>query len=605
MTALRGYQRDLLKRVQKALEPHNARVMMQLPTGGGKTVIAAYLLSNYLKEGRKAVWLTHRKELAHQTDRRLTETAEILADSDKTGWVVGTPAPAIADGVKILMAQTVSRRVDNSDVWSRYNSDDLMVIDEAHHATASGWELAMKYWPGRIVGLTATPWRLSYREGFEHLFDGLILGSQVADLQGEGSLCKARVLIPDSDQRIRGGRVSSRGDYTANGIERANYDRPSVMTAGALRFWQKHTQDRQTIVYAVSKKHAANLVDLFNEAGVSAELILGDTDPVERAGTIAKFDTGGLQVLVNVAVATEGFDLPDASCVVIARPTESLALYLQMVGRGLRPKTDDGDCVILDLAGNSLKHGLPEDHRKWTLAPRNPISTVGEAPVVICRHCDVASPAASHNCQSCGKPLGKDCDRCGKWRAWSRWVWEDNCPFSHDLVCDLCHEDAHIQNHLPILEMEKDMASEIENLTSRVAAVREEFQLKVVEQMANVDRSSTQAMSMLGEEVAKLQALLEETEGAAQSLMAWKEKAASHVFAAAERSGLDDLILNLLGKPLTSLYLDFQEDEQRRVWINGRPMLEIFGDADPDTMSRFGEVMSRFRDQLAVDIEAI
>ena len=604
MIALRGYQRDLLKRVQKALEPHNARVMMQLPTGGGKTIIAAYLLSSYLKEGRKAVWLTHRKELAHQTDRRLTETAGILADCDKTGWVVGAPAPAIADGVKILMAQTVSRRVANSNVWSRYDSDDLMVIDEAHHATARGWELAMEYWPGRIVGLTATPWRLSYREGFQHLFGGLICGPQVADLQGERSLCKTRVLIPDSDHRIKGGTIGSTGDYTETGIERANYDRPNVMTAGARRFWQSHSQDRQTIVYAVSKKHASNLVDVFNESGVSAELILGDTDPTERAGTIAKFDTGSLQVLVNVAVATEGFDLPDASCVVIARPTESLALYLQMVGRGLRPKPDDRDCVILDLAGNSLKHGLPEDHREWTLAPRNPISTIGEAPVTICQHCDVASPAASHYCQSCGKPLGKDCGRCGKWRAWSGWRWEDKCAFTHDLVCDLCHDDAHIQNHLPILDMERDMASDINNLTSRVAAVREEFQKKVVEQLIHADQPSTQAMSQLRGEVDQLQVLIEKTEVVATSLVADKDKMANHIAAAIEGSGLDDLVLAHLGEPLNSLYFDFQENEQRRIRINGKTLLELFGDADTDTMDRFSEVMSRFRNQLAACTES-
>ena len=428
MIELRDYQKDLLERVHKALEPDNARVLMQLPTGGGKTVIAAHLLSNYLTRGRKAVWLTHRKELAYQTDRRLTETAGILADSDKSGWIVGTPAPAMANGVKILMAQTVSRRVASPDVWSRYDDSDLMVIDEAHHATARGWELAMKYWPGRVVGMTATPWRLSYKEGFEHLFDGLICGPQVSDLQSERSLCKAQVLIPDADQLILGGRIGSTGDYTESGIERANDDRSNVMTAGVLRFWQRHAQERQSIVYAVSKRHAGNLVDVFKEVGVSAELILGDTVPVDRAETIAEFENGDLNVLVNVAVATEGFDLPDASCIVIARPTESLALYLQMVGRGLRPKPDGGDCVILDLAGNSLKHGLPEDGRKWTLAPRSRTSRVGEAPVVICEHCDVASPAGSHNCQSCSKPLGKDCGRCGKWRAWTL---ADNC-IRHD-----------------------------------------------------------------------------------------------------------------------------------------------------------------------------
>ena len=530
MIELRDYQKDLLERVQEALEPDKARVMMQLPTGGGKTIIAVHLLSSHLTGGRKAVWLTHRTELAYQTDKRLTETAGIWADSDKTGWVVGTPAPAMANGVNILMAQTVSRRVAKSDVWSGYNADDLMVIDEAHHATAMGWEMAMKYWPGRIVGMTATPWRLSYKEGFDHLFDELICGSQVVELQAEESLCNARVLIPSSDQLILGGRIGITGDYTESGVERANYVRPDVMTAGALRFWQRHAQDRQTIVYAVSKRHATNLVGVFKEVGVSAELILGDTNPIERAETIAKFKNGDLKVLVNVAVATEGFDLPDASCVAISRPTESLALYLQMVGRGLRPKPDGGDCVTLDLAGNSLKHGLPEDERKWTLAPRSHISGLGEAPVVICEHCDIASPAASHNCQSCGKSLGKDCDRCGKWHAWSGWSLEKICKYSHDLVCDLCHGDAHIQNHLPAIdEMEKNMTSCINDLTSRVVAIRSEFQDKAVDHIVLAVQSDVQALHQFREEVARLSTLIEETEVKAQEMSAANDEIGKEV----------------------------------------------------------------------------
>ena len=177
--------------------------------------------------------------------------------------------------------------------------------------------------------------------------------------------------------------------------------------------------------------------------------MLGDTSQQTRDAMIAKFSDGELRVLVNVAVATEGFDLPDASCVIIARPTQSLALYLQMLGRGLRPKPDGGDCLILDLAGNAILHGLPQQPREWSLAPRGQ-PPEGEAPVVWCEHCGVVSPAASHNCQSCGAPLGEDCQRCGKWRSWNRWSLKDACKYAHDIVCDHCHRDAHIQDHLPV-----------------------------------------------------------------------------------------------------------------------------------------------------------
>ena len=453
MIELRDYQQDLLERVQEALAPRGARVMMQLPTGGGKTIVAAHLLADYLLGGRKAVWLTHRTELARQTREMLKEATGIRAIYLERP--PQEPIPSIADGVVILMAQTAGRRARKSNVWSKYDSHDLMIVDEAHHSAADGYERAMSHWRGRVLGMTATPWRLSEKEGFNHLFNGLICGPQVTDLQEINFLCHSRVLMPPPDELIRGGKVGSIGDYTESGIERANEDHSDVMTAGTLKFWQEHTFDRQTIVYAVSKEHARNLVRIFKEANIPAEIMLGDTPLDERAATIEDFQNGNLQVLVNVAVATEGFDLPDASCVIVTRPTESIALYLQMVGRGLRPKLSGEDCLILDLAGNSIRHGLPEEHREWSLTPRG-VPSDGDAPVVWCENCGTTSPAANHNCQHCGAPFGTDCQRCGKWRAWKRWSLKARCRYTHDKVCDLCHKDAHLQAHLPVTdEMER------------------------------------------------------------------------------------------------------------------------------------------------------
>ena len=369
---LRPYQQALLEQTQDALAADpKARLMMQLPTGGGKTVIAGALLADWLRDGRKAVWLTHRKELAEQTRGMLTEAG--VSAITNVNWTPGEDAPAMAGGAVILMAQTVGRRAARREVWNRYSANDLLVIDEAHHAAAPGWERAMQQWPGPIVGMTATPWRLSEKEGFDHLFNGLLCGPQTADLQAiepKPALCQAQVFIPPEEQRIAGGAVDRTGDYNERGIEQANRDRPDIMTAGALAFWQKHSSDRQTIAYAVSVDHAHNLAAVFNEAGIPAAVILGDTKREERDQAINGFRNGSIKVLVNVIVATEGFDLPDASCIIIARPTMSLALYLQMVGRGLRPKPDGGDCILLDLAANSVTHGLPEDSRAWSLEPR-------------------------------------------------------------------------------------------------------------------------------------------------------------------------------------------------------------------------------------------
>ncbi len=318
MIELRDYQRDLLEQVQKVLDPEKARIMVQLPTGGGKTVIAAHLLAGYLTDGRKALWITHRNELATQTRSMLRNSAGVNV-SPEASWARSTPAPHIPNGVVILMAQTATHRADESGVWSEYGIGDLMIIDEAHHATARGWQKIIRSWPGRVLGMTATPWRLSKREGFNHLFDDLICGPQVGELQAQKFLCKSTVLFPPHEDRIKGGEVGPIGDYTERGIEQANL--PDVMTVRALNFWQEETPRRQTIVYAVSVQHAHNLKTVFNDAGVVAEVMLGSTESNERADIITKFRDGHLRVLINVEVATEGFDLPDASCIVIARPT--------------------------------------------------------------------------------------------------------------------------------------------------------------------------------------------------------------------------------------------------------------------------------------------
>ena len=420
--------------------------MTQLPTGGGKTEIAGALLQNYLVGGRKAVWLTHREELAKQTEDRLSLNWSIAAMTGTAEWSPRRPAPRIVNGVVILKAQTVSRRNrDSAAVWNNYGPDDLLVIDEAHHAPANGWERAIQQWPGRVWGLTATPWRLSLHDGFDHLFYTLVTGPQTFEMQNNGDLAFSRVLAPQPADRIAGGVVGTLGDYTEGGIAKANDDDDDgrfIMTTLAVNFWRNNAAGRQTVAYAVSKGHADNLVLEFRNRGTAAAAILSDTPESDRAQAIEDFKAGRLTVLVNVAVATEGFDLPDASCVMITRPTKSLTLYLQMVGRGLRPKPDGGDCLVLDLAGNAEEHGLPEEPREWSLAARgDPMP--GDPPVRYCHQCNFMAHPAHHNCPECGADLGKPCLRCGKFRPWSRWAKENGCPIVHETVCDYCHDDAH------------------------------------------------------------------------------------------------------------------------------------------------------------------
>ena len=420
--------------------------MVQLPTGAGKTFIAGELLSSLL-EGRKAVWLTHRKELADQTKQMLSESA-VPASAD-INWQPGRRAPTIAGGVCILMAQTLSRRVKQDDIWADYTSEDIMIIDEAHHAAAEGYSMAMRLWQGPVIGLTATPWRLSKKEGFDHLFEQLICGPQVPDLQNGGYLCKVRVLSPSEEGRILGGYVDRTGDFSETGIESANAS-SDIWTAGAVEFWRKHGEYRQTVVYAVSTGHARNLLQVFRDQGVAASLILGETETSIRSSIIRDFKSGHIKVIVNVAVATEGFDLPDAGCVLITRPTLSVALYLQMMGRGMRPKSDGSDCLVLDMAGNTARHGLPGGYREWSLKPRGEEEPPLGLPTVWCPHCEQFSMFGLHNCEHCGEPFGQLCARCVKWRPWTEWSLSASCKEDHDPVCDRCHYDAHLRANLPV-----------------------------------------------------------------------------------------------------------------------------------------------------------
>ena len=464
MVKLRPYQEKLLQGAEEALSAPDARVMLQLPTGGGKTRIAAALLAGWVRGGGKAAWLTHRRELSDQTRNELNKSG--VHATNTLDWEFYDLAPAKSGGVVVLMAQTVSRRNKRFyGLWDEYGPEDLLIIDEAHHATAPGWERAICQWPGRVIGLTATPWRLEKNLGFDHLFDRLILGPQISELQEKGYLAYAQVVRPDDDELILGGSPPRNGDYREEEIERLNNTR-HIWTGGTLEYWQKHADGRQTIVYAVSVGHAKNLVEVFNKADIPAGVILGDPKQKdERDWNIKQFAQDKLKVLVNVAVATEGVDLPNASCIVLARPTMSLALYLQMVGRGLRLKPDDAaytDCLILDLAGNVDTHGFPDEEQEWLLEPHPWQSESNPPPKVRCPDCERVSPAASHNCQHCESPFGKICPRCVEWRAWKRWSAEDYCGVKHDLVCNPCHLDAHRMAKLPVVgELRELMAEDI------------------------------------------------------------------------------------------------------------------------------------------------
>lgn len=396
---LRPYQSDLFTRAMAALGTHR-RVLVQCPTGGGKTVIAtATALS--VGELHQRVWfICHRAELVHQTS--LTFAKAGVAHS-----FIAAGRPFDPDAlVHICSIDTLKARIDKLGI-----RPDLAIWDECHHVGAAGWTRVMEAMPEAYhVGLSATPCRLD-GTGLDTHFDELVRGPSVAWLIEQGYLSPYRVFAPSSPD-LKGVRTLG-GDYVASQAEKAMTPK---LTGDAIEHWKKHAPGLRTVVFATSIAHSEAIARAFNDAGIAAAHLDGNTSPVVRAELISRFADGELQVLTNVALFGEGFDLSAIAgrdvtidCVILLRPTQSLSLYLQMVGRALRPAPGKV-AIILDHAGNALRHGLPDDERLWTLKGRDKKAAsdedMGPPPPVTCLDCfmQVRRPTPLH-CPHCGAVL--------------------------------------------------------------------------------------------------------------------------------------------------------------------------------------------------------
>ena len=418
MATLRQYQRELVESVISAWDGGARAVMMQLPTGGGKTLVAAEIAQRGRRSqdggrGGRVVVITHRRELEAQTKAAFIQ--------------LGLP-PTLVDTVHPVRGR-------NLDIAAASTERDILIVDEAHHSTASTWRTSIERWRGRVLGLTATPWRLSLKEGFDHLYDALTVGAQPLDLVDGGYLAPIRVI---TDPVIRGAGKNSTGDYSAAATMRRNQN--DVLIENAVDWLQElGLTDERTIAYCIGIEHAKGLAAAANEAGIPSGVVFGASDqpPEERDATIAAFGRGDIRLIANCEVVTEGFDLPEASICLMLRPTESLTLYLQMVGRVRRPLPGK-TAILLDSTDNTERLGLPDKEREWTLEPRS--DTEGEAPIKGCPNCGSENYTGAHKCAArCGYEYGRACPPhplgCGEWRSWDNWT---DANTRSAIRCSLC-----------------------------------------------------------------------------------------------------------------------------------------------------------------------
>ncbi len=382
---LRAYQQRAIDDLRDAYRAGSRAPLLCLPTGGGKTIIFTAIAQSAVSRGHQLLILVHRRELLHQASRKLTA---IGLDHG----LIAAGIPATSNPVQVASVQTLVRRLPGMD-WQ----PSLVIIDEAHHASAGSWARILQQWPDAYrLGVTATPCRLDGR-GLSTAFDSLVQGPTVADLTAAGYLSPARIYAPPVIADLSGLRRRA-GDYAVDQAANA-MDRPTV-TGDAISHYQRLAGAQRAIAFCCSIAHAESVARSFNAAGISAATLLGNTP--DRDAVVAAFDAGTVQILVTVDVVSEGFDIPAASCAILLRPTQSLGLFLQQVGRVLRPAPGKQQALILDHVGNVHRHGFPDDLREWSLADGVRRAAGKAAPTVrTCPQCYAAFKPAPI-CPCCG-----------------------------------------------------------------------------------------------------------------------------------------------------------------------------------------------------------
>ena len=348
------YQEDMKERIEKALRLHRS-VMAQMPTGTGKTYLLTAVIDSFVSNNPKEnVWIVaHRRELVSQIDETVRKFHSYSASNTSS----------LLSSVKAMSIQWLMRHYDEIE-----GEPGMIVIDEAHHALAKTYKEMWERFPkAKFLGLTATPCRLNGK-GFTDLFDVLVQSWGVPEFISKGRLATYDFVSIKSDgvtQRLIDSlqKRGADGDYQNKEMDMLLNKKPSIDRL--YRSLEEFGKDRKGIVYAINISHAQKITKLYQEHGVKAIAIDSKTLATERQQDIEAFKKGDIQVLVNVDIFSEGFDCPDVEFVQLARPTLSLAKYLQMVGRGLRVAKGKKNCVIIDNVGLYRVFGLPSQVWNW------------------------------------------------------------------------------------------------------------------------------------------------------------------------------------------------------------------------------------------------
>lgn len=390
MVDLRPYQVKMIDDAREALRSHRS-VVIQSATGSGKTAVASWMLGRAADIGKRSVFCVHRQEI-------LDQAAETFDDFGiKYGIVAPGYSPSPFVPIQICSIDTLRSRIKRGKPTPQA---DMVITDECHHSVSAGWRLVLGHYANaHHIGLSATPERFDGK-GLSDLFDTMVCGPSVRWLIDHGYLSHYRAFAPNTPDMA--GVHTERGDYKHDENE-ATMDKPSI-TGDAVAHYLRLAKGKRGVAFCVSIKHSQHVAAQFNMAGVPATHFDGTTDRSERRRVIEAFRRGDIMVLTNVDLVSEGFNLPAMEVSMMLRPTKSLALALQQIGRSLRAIEGKEYALILDHAGNLARHGLPDDDREWSLLGRKERKKKEDEAVIALKTCpqcyNVHRPANA--CPSCG-----------------------------------------------------------------------------------------------------------------------------------------------------------------------------------------------------------
>jgi DNA repair protein RadD len=382
---LRPYQQKALDEIRGLYRQNKKRVLLHLSTGGGKTVIFCEILKNCYQKNKHGIMLVRGRKLVDQASQRLIRE--------------GVPHGVLMAGhwnynpkelIQICSIDTVSRRMNE------IKKADMIVVDEVHMAAAETFKKFLAQFPDAYkLGVTATPYQ---RATINHIAEHVVKPITMVELIEQGYLVPAKYYAP-SQPDLTGVKIkSSTGDYDEEQLEA----RCNKIIGDLATNWKRYGENRPTVCFAINIHHSKNIVAHLTENGIPAAHVDADSTDMERQDVLDKLEKGELKIVSNVGILCTGVDLPFLSCIMMARPTMSLNLYIQQLGRATRPYENKTDFIVLDHGNNVARHGFITTEREAVLEFKKTGKMIGVPPVATCEKCYAVFPVQTKVCPQCG-----------------------------------------------------------------------------------------------------------------------------------------------------------------------------------------------------------